>query len=136
MANVFTSQILMDGEQKVVVHCVGTLDTSDLAATTILNMTTLKATNPLCPLRCDSPTGPLHSANTSEPIPRDLPLHELWFEISSLLRKSLHCLQYSRKLPNLAPHRSRHLFVLPLRNLQHLEPCCDAVRLVESLPSA
>jgi hypothetical protein len=47
MANVFTSQILMDGEQKVVVHCVGTLDTSDLAATTILNMSTLKATNPL-----------------------------------------------------------------------------------------
>lgn len=47
MANVFTSQILMDGDQKVVVHCVGTLDTSDLAATTVLTMSSLKVTNPL-----------------------------------------------------------------------------------------
>jgi hypothetical protein len=47
MANVFTSQILMDGDQKVVVHCVGTLDTSDLAATTILDPATLLQTNPL-----------------------------------------------------------------------------------------
>jgi hypothetical protein len=47
MANVFTSQILMDGDQKVVVHCVGTLDTSDLAATTVLDPATLQATNPL-----------------------------------------------------------------------------------------
>jgi len=47
MANVFTSQILMDGNQKVVVHCVGTLDTSDLAATTVLDPATLQATNPL-----------------------------------------------------------------------------------------
>ena len=37
----------MDGDQKVVVHCVGTLDTADLAATTILDPATLKVTNPL-----------------------------------------------------------------------------------------
>lgn len=47
MANSFTTQILMDGDQKVVVHCVGTLDTADLPATDILDPATLKQTNPL-----------------------------------------------------------------------------------------
>jgi len=37
----------MDGDQKVVVHCVGSLDTSDLAATDVLDPATLKVTNPL-----------------------------------------------------------------------------------------
>ena len=46
MANVFTTQILMDGEQKVVVHAVGTLDTSDLAVTDLLDPATLRVTNP------------------------------------------------------------------------------------------
>jgi hypothetical protein len=47
MANVVTIQILADGNQKVVVHVVGTLDTSDLAATDILDPATLLQTNPI-----------------------------------------------------------------------------------------
>jgi hypothetical protein len=47
MANVYTSQILMDGNQNVVVHAVGTLDTSDLASTDLLDPATLLQTNPV-----------------------------------------------------------------------------------------
>lgn len=47
MANIVTIQTLMDGEQKVVVRVVGTLDTANVAATDILDPATLKVTNPL-----------------------------------------------------------------------------------------
>jgi hypothetical protein len=46
MANLLTTQILEDGDRNVVVHVVGFLDTSDLAATTILDPATLTARFP------------------------------------------------------------------------------------------
>jgi len=47
MANVFTWQILQDGNQKVVANIQGTLDTADLPATDVLDPATLLQTNPL-----------------------------------------------------------------------------------------
>ena len=46
MANVLTTQLLIDEERNVVVNIQGFLDTSDLAATTVLNPATLSARIP------------------------------------------------------------------------------------------
>lgn len=38
MANVTTAQTLLDGDRNVVIHCVGVLDTSNLAATDVATL--------------------------------------------------------------------------------------------------
>lgn len=38
MANVTTTQTLQDGDRNVVIHCVGVLDTSNLAATSVATL--------------------------------------------------------------------------------------------------
>lgn len=41
MANVTAAQILVDGDKNVVVHCTGVLDTSDVASTTVIDVSAL-----------------------------------------------------------------------------------------------
>jgi hypothetical protein len=54
MANVLTTQILEDGERNTVVHVTGLLDTSDLAATIIVDVSALsERVPPATQLRID-----------------------------------------------------------------------------------